>query len=110
MERYPLMVFQLFRNRDLSDTLANDWQHPQGEAVIIGYINLALMGALTSSALMSSHDLLAAALAAPRGGRLSVVLVAALVLSLGSARALSCKRNRKVGPHFMSTWTAAVQR
>ena len=109
MERYPLMVFQLCRNRSLSDALANGQQHSQGEAVIIGYITFALVGALASSALMWPHGVLEAALAAPIGGSLSVLLVAVWALSFSSARIPSCKENQKVAAHFTSTWTTAAQ-
>ena len=84
-------------------------QQPEGKGVIIGYLSTALMGTLGGTALMWSHGALEAALAAPIGGSLSVILAAAWTMSRSSASTFSRQSKRKVAAHFTPVWTAAAR-
>jgi len=66
--------------------------------MIVGYIPFALLGAVSSSALMWSHGALEAVLAAPIGGSLGAVLVAAWVLSRGLSQRFLPQQN------MLSAW------
>lgn len=76
--------------------------------MIIGYLAIALVGALSSLASMWPQEAFEAALAAPIGGSLSVMLAAVWALYRVSARIPSRHSERSVAAHFTPVWTATA--
>ncbi|WP_156633795.1 hypothetical protein [Methylobacterium sp. Leaf113] len=75
--------------------------------MIVGFIPVALLGALGGSALMWSHGLLEAVIAAPLGGSLAVLGAAAVTLARGALDA-GPRHSARVNAHFLSTWRASA--
>ena len=78
--------------------------------MIIGFLPFALLGAISSSALMWSHGALEAVLAAPVGGSLGAALAGAGVwlTSLSAPQLARPRAKRTVAAHFVPMWTASA--
>ncbi|KAB1074310.1 hypothetical protein [Methylobacterium planeticum] len=78
--------------------------------MLVGYIPIALLGAAGTTALMWSHGAVEALLAAPLGGSLATLAVAAggYLSGVFEARGSARTRDRGVHARFLPTWTAVA--